>query len=309
MAGQPSLVERYRGTMVGLAVGNALGIEVEGLSPDELRALLGDRLGEIPARERDRPWDDDVAQAVILAEALLGGDGLDIDDLAGRLVRWAKESGRGMGVLTGQVLARLARGTPASEAARAVWDEGNRTSAGNGAVMRCPPVALRWSEDRARLVAETLVSASVTHADPRCGWTAVALNLAIADLLHGREVDLVGLASAASEMPAEVSAAIMAMRTASLEDLDLSGPAMGYTVKTMQVGLWAACTEHQLEDALVTVIAAGGDTDTNGAVAGAVLGARHGIEAIPARWRDAIHGGDRLVELAEALLAAAEETG
>jgi ADP-ribosyl-[dinitrogen reductase] hydrolase len=92
---------------------------------------------------------------VILAEALLTGDRLHLDDLASRLVRWARESGRGMGLLTGRVLARLADGVPAAEAARAVWEESGRTSAGNGAVMRCAPVALRWRGDRSRLVSET----------------------------------------------------------------------------------------------------------------------------------------------------------
>jgi ADP-ribosylglycohydrolase len=134
----------------------------------------------------------------------------------------------------------------------------------------------------------------------------VALNLALRDLLHGREVDLIDLASSSGDLPAEVTGAIMAMRTASLEQLDLAGPAMGYTVKAMQVGLWAARADRDLEEALLEVIAAGGDTDTNGAVAGAVLGARHGLPAFPPRWRGSIHRPERLNELADALHAAAD---
>ena len=63
---------------------------------------------------------------------------------------------------------------------------------------------------------------------------------------------------------------------------------MGYTLKAMQVALWCARRAADFEEALVAVVNAGGDTDTNGAVAGAVLGARFGLDAIPRRWRDQV---------------------
>jgi ADP-ribosyl-[dinitrogen reductase] hydrolase len=297
----------YRGTLLGVAVGNALGVELEGLSPRAITDRFAHRLRDISPRERDLPWDDDVAQTVILAEALLQEAPLDPDDLETRLVRWAKENGRGMGMLTAQVLGRMQLlGIPARDAAREAWEASGRQAAGNGAVMRCPPVALRWRLDPRRLVEETLASAAATHADPRCGWTAVAVNVAIRNILAGREVDLEALAGSVEEAPDEVRRAIMEMNEARLEDLDLHGPAMGYTVKAMQVGLWSARTEQGFEESLVTVVSVGGDTDTNGAIAGAVLGARFGIDAIPRRWLDSIRGADQLVELADALLTASE---
>ena len=63
---------------------------------------------------------------------------------------------------------------------------------------------------------------------------------------------------------------------------------MGYTLKAMQVALWCALRAPDFEEAMVAVVSAGGDTDTNGAVAGAVLGARFGCRAIPPRWRGAV---------------------
>ena len=56
----------------------------------------------------------------------------------------------------------------------------------------------------------------------------------------------------------------------------------------MQVALWCARRAPDFEEAMVAVVSAGGDTDTNGAVAGAVLGARFGCRAIPPRWRGAV---------------------
>ena len=75
----------------------------------------------------------------------------------------------------------------------------------------------------------------------------------------------------------------------------------GHTVMTMQAGLWAATTPLNFEDALVALVNAGGDTDTNGALAGAVLGARYGASAIPPRWVSHVAQRDRLIYLAERL--------
>ena len=72
------------------------------------------------------------------------------------------------------------------------------------------------------------------------------------------------------------------------EEIGLDGWDMGYTLKAMQVALWCARRAADFEKALIAVVNAGGDTDTNGAVAGAVLGARFGFDAIPRRWRDRV---------------------
>ena len=72
-----------------------------------------------------------------------------------------------------------------------------------------------------------------------------------------------------------------------IDDLRLDEGRIGHTLLCLQAGLWALQTPLNFEEALV-VISAGGDTDTNGAVAGAVLGGRCGASAIPQRWLDCI---------------------
>lgn len=81
---------------------------------------------------------------------------------------------------------------------------------------------------------------------------------------------------------------------------------IGHTLLCMEAGLWGLATQLGFEDALLRVINAGGDTDTNGVVAGAVLGARYGVDAIPPRWLEGIPQRERLEKLAEDLLAAAD---
>ncbi len=185
------------------------------------------------------------------------------------------------------------------------WEETGGNAAGNGAVMRCAPLAIRWRHDDVALVRNTIVSAVVTHWDPRCTWSSVFVNLAIASLLQespDSALPLVERAERARETlgdalaPFGIDAPARTKMTQALdvsditmpEEIGLDGQDMGYTLKTMRVALWCARRATDFEEALIAVVNAGGDTDTNGAVAGAVLGARFGIEAIPRRWREQV---------------------
>ena len=115
------LRDRARGTMLGLAVGNLLGLPVEGWHHREIDRSYYEGVTDIDPREAVRPMDDDLAQAVDLGEALLeGGD--YIGSFAGRLVTWARENGRGMGILTGRVIQELEAGHAPPDAARLVYE-------------------------------------------------------------------------------------------------------------------------------------------------------------------------------------------
>ncbi len=305
----PPTRDQYSGVMVGLAVGNALGVPGEGKSRESFRREFPDGLREIEAAERQRRWDDDTAQSVILAEGLLDDPNLDRVDFASRLVRWANENGRGIGNLTRRVLSKLESGTPVEDAAREVWEEDGLEPAGNGAVMRCAPVALRWRRSGHSLVEVTRESALVTHYDPRCVWSSVAFNGALALSLGGGSPDLEELARLldGAGAPAAVGEAVRRVRGCALGDLGLDDrDTMGYTLKAMQVGLWALQQLPDFETVLVEVVDAGGDTDTNGAVAGAVMGARVGLSGVPPRWRNNIRDPDYLIELADRLFDASE---
>lgn len=289
-------MDRYRGVVLGLAVGNALGLPAEGRPAAWIRERYPRGLADIDPVETDRPWDDDVAQAVLLAEALVEEGRLDLEDLGRRLLAWYRESGRGIGLQTARVIEQLSRGTPAAYAAGLVWEASGRQAAGNGAVMRCAPVALRWWRDEERLIEQSRISARVTHEDPRCQWSCVALNLALAGALAEKPLDLADLARRLRdrEAPGEVTEAIHASLEGDPANLRLDGWDMGYTLKAMQVGLWCLAQERDFEGALVQVVACGGDTDTNGAVAGAALGAAAGAGAIPERWLARISGTEHL---------------
>ena len=168
--------------------------------------------------------------------------------------------------------------------------------------MRCAPVAIRWRDDAAALVRNSIVSAVPTHWDRRCGWSCALANLAAAAALRGEtpaadellDAGVEGVRAALPELqqygyeagvPQSVREAVRGAAGAEVGDVRADDGSKGYTLLTLRLALIALWRAPGFEQGLRGIVEAGGDTDTNGAVAGAVLGARFGIDAIPTRWR------------------------
>ncbi len=209
--------------------------------------------------------------------------------------------GEAFGSTTAAAIDLLRRGHPPLEAGRTVYDLRDRI-APNGGLMRCAPVALachRNPDSLTQVSAETCV---VTHYAPTCQWSCIIINAAIAALLNDSETPLMALVEAAIRDGADNEVMVRAQAVGDdIGDLKLDNGLIGHTLLCFQAGLWALRTPLNFEDALVNVVNAGGDTDTNGAVAGAVLGARYGTQAIPERWLDCIPERDRIESLAAGL--------
>ena len=309
------VMDRARGVMLGVAVGNLLGLPVEGRSRQRIQELYPNGVREIDPAEASRQMDDDPAQAVELAESLLERGDL-IKRFAARLVTWQNVNGRGMGRLTRQSIAQLADRVPPSVASYAVFRARGGT-ASNGGIMRCAPVAVARRHLPERLVRDTADTCAVSHYAPACQWSCVIINVVAAVLISGNVPDLKRVLSAAR---ADGCPDLKAVAQASgvptgMLDASSSGNALpsdlfwmrgnrgpgGHTVLTMQAGLWAATTPLGFEESLIALVNAGGDADTNGALAGAVLGGRYGASAIPLRWTGYVPQRDRLTNLGERL--------
>ncbi len=314
------LKDRARGTMLGLAAGNLLGLPVEGWWYHDIDDAFPGGLRDINPAEKFMPMDDDLAQAVELSEALLYSSVEDeiVNEFARRLVKWRQVNGRGCGYTTSEVVWRLERGDGVPHAASEVY-EMRGGIAPNGGLMRCAPVALAHLRHPDRLIDDTAATCVVTHYAPSCQWSCLILNSAIALLTQGARPDLPALYRAALSDGAPDLAAI-ARRDGipnvvinaiaggermpeGADWLQVQQSLIGHTLLALQVGLWAVETPLGLEDALVAVVSGGGDTDTNAAIAGAVLGARYGASAIPARWLECIPQLPRIKGLADDLLA------
>ena len=310
-----TLVDRARGVMMGTAAGNLLGLSVEGQSHRRIKTKYPAGVRDINPREVARRVDDDPAQAVELAEALLE-EGDTVNLFAKRVVAWATLNGRGMGRTTRQAIAQLADGMKPPHAAYAVY-RAKGGIAPNGGIMRCAPVAAYHRTQPELLTRISADICAVTHYSPFSQWSCVVANATIAMILGGYEPDLQRILATAKAdgcpdllaagRKAKIDTTILERvtegRTApkSTRWLRDNQSAKGHTVLTLQVGLWAATTQLGFEEALIAIVNAGGDTDTNGALAGTVLGARYGASMLPLRWTAYIAQRERLADLGERL--------
>ncbi|KAF2874748.1 ADP-ribosylglycohydrolase family protein [Massariosphaeria phaeospora] len=164
-------------------------------------------------------------------------------------------------------------------------------SAGNGSLMRCIPTALFAAA--ATRQNESIAISAFTHDDPRCTVACAAYNEIVAALVAGTPpqaaVD-VGKTVANALNCAQVTQAITEGETLPLAKSASEGPrreaisASGYVLNSLKLAVAAVLDVRSFEDVLVDVVRIGGDSDTNGAIAGGLLGARDGVETIPERW-------------------------
>ena len=297
------LEDRYLGCLIGLACGDALGGPVEFVSraqmdqryPNGLREFIGGGWLDLAPGEIT----DDTQMTLDVARSLCAHPGGDMTDLANRFLAWRNSQPKDIGNTTRDALDRLAAGASWDECGKQTHlDRGSRNSAGNGAIMRCAPVAMRFRSRPAQLRPVAIDVARITHANPLCTWSSVTVDQAIAALLNGETMfAAIELAAAGIEND-DVRATISFATTATRDEIG-SG---GYVLDTLAAAFWSLLRTDSFEEAIVTAVGLGDDTDTTGAVTGALAGAYYGFETIPHRWREHVEHRDELSGLARSLL-------
>jgi ADP-ribosyl-[dinitrogen reductase] hydrolase len=293
-------VDNARGVLLGLACGDALGRPVEFATASEITTEYG-RLDEMVGHGT---WNqpagmitDDTEQALCIARSLVEQQGFDPADVAERFVAWYESDPFDIGRMTMRSLSRLKHGDAWDEAGQHVWEQSREgQNAGNGSVMRCPPLAIPYATDREQLVEVSRQSSRITHADPRCTYGCGILNLTVAGLLDDTEAPLRdALDYVDASAPDEL---VAALRPLAQGDTPGSLETSGYVVHSLQTALHDGLYCDSVEEAIVTAVNRGGDTDTIGAIAGAIAGARFGASQLPNRWLAAIDEADELEALA-----------
>ena len=293
--------DRVRAVLYGSVLGDAAGlphemrtraqIEARGGVADDLVASSRSNGESFAAGEGS----DDTEQTLIVLDLFLeqadSNEHAHMPDerrFAQRLIAWAATA-KGMGTHTRNVLHAPGFADDPWRVSERVWRERGGTVAPNGAVMRTAIVGALRPWDDVWTVQTAYRLAMVTHYSDLCRAAARDVTLAVAGFLTGRvEEGLRGLPASGS-----------------LAGLD-EAP-MGETTKPVQAAAYAARCATDFWSGIREVVAAGGDTDTNAAVAGAVLGARFGIggeHGIPQRLIDSLHDKPALDRRLDRLLAA-----
>lgn len=287
---QQVTIDGLRGVAVGAAVGDALGMPLE-FGPvipvdDLIREMTGGRMAA-------GSFTDDTEMALALAESLLQANPLDPVDLAQRFVAWYQAGPPDVGIHTSHVLGLIANGMSWAQSSKQVHTA-HPSSASNGSVMRCWPVAIRDWNNREQLLKESCLQSEVTHRHPDCISACQFINVLISELVlaGGEKTSKERLSSAyeaameQANMSKEFLAVLQAAPGKQRDQLANSG----WVQHTLESTIWGLFSFDGFEETLVQVANLGGDADTTAAVTGAVAGALYGFAGIPAHWTNVLHG-------------------
>ena len=297
--------ERYRGALLGLAAGDAVGTTVE-FSPPGTFEPVSDMTGGGPFGLQAGEWTDDTSMALCLAESLVERHGFDAADQMRRYLEWRDHghlasNGRcfDIGATVNSALWRFERnGDP--------WaGSTDPNTAGNGSIMRLAPVPLFYAADAALAVAMSGDSSRTTHGAATCIDACRYLGGLLVGALRGATKDTL-LAPLYHPVPGatwiDLDPAIADVAAGSFRRK--SPPAIrgtGYVVESLEAALWAFYHADSFESGCLLAVNLGHDADTTAAVYGQLAGAYYGAAAIPRRWGDRLAKRDLIIALADKL--------
>ena len=297
-------IENYRGCLVGLAVGDAVGTTLEFKRPGTFTPI-NDLVGGGPFRLQPGQWTDDTSMALCLAESLIEKKGFDPVHQLQTYLRWEK---------TGHLSSNGECFDIGNTVQQALWkfeDTGkpfcgsiDPLSAGNGSIMRLAPVPLFYAKIPLEAIEKSKDSSRTTHGATTCLDACRYLGSLIVGAVNGVSKEELlserySLISGYWEQHPlideidEIAAGSFKRR----EPPEIKGT--GYVVKSLEAALWAFYRSNSFKEGCLLAVNLGDDADTTGAVYGQLAGAFYGENGIPEAWRERLAHRDLIASFAE----------
>lgn len=299
-------LDKCKGALLGLAVGDALGTTLEFKSPGTFDPLT-DMVGGGVFRLQAGKWTDDTSMALCLADSLIEKEGFDAFDQLEKYVKWMNQgynSSTGtcfdIGNATRQALYLY------ESTSQPYCGDKSRDSAGNGSVMRLAPISIVYFKDPEKLVKYASLSSQTTHAAPQCVDACIYMAALMAGAIRGSsKEELLGDLFSLTENFWKQHPLDGTIREVAGGSFKTRQPpqiyASGYVVKTLEAALWAFYQTDDFESGALKAVNLGNDADTVGAVYGQIAGAYYGMSSIPAHWLKRLYKKPEIEIAAECL--------
>jgi len=295
------LRDRYRGALLGLAAGEALGAPAEFLTAEQIVEKYGvitDMLGGGVYDAAPGEVTDATEMMLCLAESLADHGGFEPEDVIERYSAWFESHPRYVSLTVRAALISYRSGTHWDVASRRAFEILGGPTAGNGSLTRCTPVGLLYSGDAHARHELSLRESILTHFDRLAGWSCAAFNDLLTAALHGDlAAEVPAIARTFEEEDKRVSAILRDAPSAEAEEIVSSS----FVLDTLQAALWTVLHGADFEHAVTIAVNLGNDATAVGAVTGALAGAVYGESGIPARWLEALAVRDRACAVADRL--------
>ncbi len=301
-------INRFRGSLLGLAAADAVGTTLEFKTPGSFTPIV-DMVGGGPFDLRPGQWTDDTSMALCLAESLVEMAGFDAGDQMARYVRWYHEgywssTGRCFDIgntVRGALERFLRTGDPFSGST-------DPYSAGNGSIMRLTPVPMFYAANPEQAVHMSGESSRTTHGTATAVAACYYLGGLIVGALHGATKTQL-LAPHYAPVPGYWQLHPLHPEVATIASgsyKEKQPPAIkgsGYVVQSLEAALWAFYHSGNFREGCLLAANLGDDADTTAAVYGQLAGAFYGLDGIPEVWRQRVVFQDEILRLADRLHA------
>lgn len=286
-------------TLLGGAISDALGVPFEGKLANDPLLLGWDQksfLGSEHHKLLPGQFSDDGQMQQMVAKSLIDNVGFNPDDLAFSYVDWMTSGrARGFGRTTKIAIDRLILGVHWSKS-------GVEGSYGNGTAMRAAPFGIYFRDDLPSLIDACSIDAQITHASDEAIAGSIAIALAVAHTANNDTNDLIK--KIVPLLPnSKVKSNIFSL-SALLDNKKIT-PEIALRVlgtkadvrETTASALYCFMKFSSFQEAVITAINAGGDTDTTASIVGALFGAKDGVKNIPSIWVEQVEDRDKLLVL------------
>lgn len=298
--GGTALKDKYIGSLLGLACGDAVGTTVE-FKPRGSFAPVTDMTGGGPFHLNPGEWTDDTAMALCLAVSLLESEGFDPRDQATRYCLWRDEgylssNGRCFDIgntISGSLLRFDVTGDPYSGSV-------SPRSAGNGSIMRLAPIPMYYGESLELAASYSAESSRTTHGAQEAVDACRLFGMMLVKALRGNTKESILFENhdlpfdSASFAPKIQDIAQGTYREKTEENIRGSG----YVVASLEAALWCFLHTSDFEQAILKAVNLGDDADTTAAVCGQLAGAYYGRRSIPDPWLDKVALRDFIEDIA-----------
>ena len=280
-----TLLDRCKGALVGLAVGDALGATNEFKKRKDV-TILTDIIGGGPFNLKAGQWTDDTSMALCLAASLVER-GFDLKDQLEKYIQWRdkgymsyKDECFDIGNITDSALSRYQRTGEVTSGSTDV------RSSGNGNIMRLAPVVIKYHSDIITCIFTAEMQSITTHGSLLCKESAALMAEIMFSCLHHTEDDKDSVLRG-SKNKSFITDEVKSINNGiykTVKDIDQVWTSGGFVASTLEFALWCFYNTNTFEDCVLMAANAGGDADTNAAVAGQIAGAYYGYGAIPSEW-------------------------
>jgi ADP-ribosylglycohydrolase len=318
-----NMLDRVRGTILGTAIGDALGMPVESFKPDKIKELYGKIIGLEEPRDENPyhklhkgQWTDDTQLMIVIAESLVSKKCIDYDDIAAGHVKKLYDP-RGWGKATTQSVERIKNGIK-------WWASGEPGATGNGPPMKIAPIGVLYglkAIDKSELFTVVLNISRMTHKDSRAAAAGILQAWLVGKAIQG---GVKGLRFALNDLS---SYECWHYETAlGISDRPLHSRFSNENSGIVEASFWSdeeirstfgtsAFVNQSIpftyamvlkylnnpSEGLISIINQGGDADTTGAMAGALFGAAYGTNIFPNEFINFLEDREKIIKLAESL--------